>query len=421
MELHVPYRPTPVPPGFAEPGHPTLLTKAGSDAFPEGYRPDIDGLRAVAVAAVIAFHAFPSLAPGGFIGVDVFFIISGYLISGLIFGQLKRGRFSIREFYYRRIKRIFPALIAVLIACFIVGSQILLSEEFKKLGSHIVSAALFIANFKYWSEAGYFDAAAETKPLLHLWSLAVEEQFYLLWPALVWAAWRLRLNLFLVAVCIAVPSFILNVVDVQFQNLPAAFYSPGTRFWELMLGTMLAWAGSPSTFSPTLRNCQSAGGFALIFLAVALIARDAQFPGWWAVLPTAGTALIINAGPQVWLNRIILSHPAFVGFGLISYPLYLWHWPLLSFAAVAEGGPPAPAVRITAVMLSIILAFVTYKIIEKPIRYGDRNVVAVCAALCVLMLAIGLIDWTWHAGWQAANHDESNVGECRRDRHRKRE
>ena len=112
MELHVPYRPTPVPPGFAEPGHPTLLTKAGSDAFPEGYRPDIDGLRAVAVAAVIAFHAFPSLAPGGFIGVDVFFIISGYLISGLIFGQLKRGRFSIREFYYRRIKRIFPALIA---------------------------------------------------------------------------------------------------------------------------------------------------------------------------------------------------------------------------------------------------------------------------------------------------------------------
>ena len=179
MELRVPDRLVLVPPGFTEPGQPTPLTKAGWEAIAQGYRPDIDGLRAVAVAAVIVFHAFPSLAPGGFVGVDVFFVISGYLISGLIFGQLKRGRFSIREFYYRRIKRIFPALIAVLIACFIVGSQILLSEEFKKLGSHIVSAALFIANFKYWSEAGYFDAAAETKPLLHLWSLAVELQRFI--------------------------------------------------------------------------------------------------------------------------------------------------------------------------------------------------------------------------------------------------
>jgi peptidoglycan/LPS O-acetylase OafA/YrhL len=140
-----------------------------------------------------------------------------------------------------------------------------------------------------------------------------------------------------------------------------------------MLGTMLACAGSPSTFSPTLRNCQSVGGFVLIFLVVALIARDAQFPGWWAVLPTAGTALIINAGPQVWLNRTILSHPALVGIGLISYPLYLWHWPLLSFALVAEGGPPPLAVRIAAVTFSLILAFVTYKIIEKQYRRPSRN------------------------------------------------
>ena len=196
----------------------------------DAYRADIDGLRALAVIAVMLFHAFPSVLPGGFVGVDVFFVISGYLISGIIIQGFEKGTFTFREFYYRRIKRIFPALIVVLLGCFIIGWSSLLVEEFKQLGSHIVSAALFISNFKYWHEAGYFDKAAELKPLLHLWSLGVEEQFYIVWPFLLWAAWKTRINFFLFALCVAIPSFVLNIVHVQDHNLTAAFFSRSHGF-----------------------------------------------------------------------------------------------------------------------------------------------------------------------------------------------
>jgi peptidoglycan/LPS O-acetylase OafA/YrhL len=225
---------------------------------PGAYRTDIDGLRGLAVIAVIGFHAFPSAVPGGFVGVDVFFVISGYLISGIIFGNLNRGTFSFRNFYYRRIKRIFPALIVVLIGCFFLGRLVLLPEEFKTLGSDIVSGAAFISNFKYWHEAGYFDSVAGTKPLLHLWSLGIEEQFYIVWPLLLWAAKKRKLN-FLVAICVGIASFVLNVVDVH-HNPVAAFYSPASRFWELMLGAMLVFSSRPNPNQRLLRNIESIAG-----------------------------------------------------------------------------------------------------------------------------------------------------------------
>jgi peptidoglycan/LPS O-acetylase OafA/YrhL len=204
------------------------------------YRPDIDGLRAFAVLAVVAFHAFPNWIRGGFIGVDVFFVISGYLISTIIFENLDKGTFSFTEFYARRIKRIFPALLLVLIACFTFGWFTLLADAYKQLGKHIAAGAGFISNFTLWDEAGYFDNSTETKPLLHLWSLGIEEQFYIVWPLLIWFAWKRKFNLLTITIVVAIASFILNIKGIQ-HDLVATFYSPQTRFWELLSGSLLAW------------------------------------------------------------------------------------------------------------------------------------------------------------------------------------
>ncbi|MFA6121206.1 MAG: acyltransferase, partial [Sideroxydans sp.] len=200
------------------------------------YRADIDGLRAIAILAVVGFHAFPTWVKGGFIGVDVFFVISGFLISTIIFGSLSRDAFSFAEFYARRIKRIFPALFLVLVASFVFGWFALLADEYKQLGKHIAGGAGFVSNFVLWGESGYFDNAAETKPLLHLWSLGIEEQFYFVWPLLLWFAWKRRFNLLTIALVVAVVSFALNVFTVRSDPV-AAFYSPLTRFWELMVGS----------------------------------------------------------------------------------------------------------------------------------------------------------------------------------------
>ena len=378
------------------------------------YRADIDGLRAIAILAVVGFHAFPTWVKGGFIGVDVFFVISGFLISTIIFGSLNRNAFSFTEFYARRIKRIFPALVLVLAASFAFGWFQLLADEYKQLGKHIAGGAGFVANFVLWGESGYFDNAAETKPLLHLWSLGIEEQFYFIWPLLLWFAWKKRFNLLTIALLVATISFALNIFTVHNDSV-AAFYSPQTRFWELMIGSILAYvmlykhdafAGVRQrldkwlcavTYShasgqsgDTLRNVQSLLGVALIAIGVMVIARDRQFPGWWALLPTLGAALIIAAGTHAWFNRTVLSSRVLVWFGLISYPLYLWHWPLLSFARLVEGGLPSRDVRMAAVAIAILLAWLTYKLIEQPIRF-NRHGKATTLTLAVLMLVIGLV------------------------------
>src|SRR5262249_5222476 len=204
------------------------------------YRPDIDGLRAIAVLSVVAFHAFPSWVTGGFIGVDVFFVISGFLISTIIFENLDRGTFSFAEFYARRIKRIFPALLLVLIASYAFGWFALLADEYKQLGKHIAAGAGFVSNIVSWNEAGYFDNSAETKPLLHLWSLGIEEQFYIVWPLLLWLAWKRKFNLLTITILVAVVSFYLNAKGIK-EDAVATFYSPQTRFWELFCGSLLAW------------------------------------------------------------------------------------------------------------------------------------------------------------------------------------
>lgn len=204
------------------------------------YRSDIDGLRAVAILSVVGFHAFPFWVKGGFVGVDIFFVISGFLISTIIFGNLERNTFSFIEFYSRRIKRIFPALLVVLIACFAFGWFALLADDYKQLGKHMAAGAGFASNIVLWNESGYFDKAAETKPLLHLWSLGIEEQFYIVWPLLLWFAWKSRFNLLAMTFSVVAVSFVLNVRGIR-TDAVAAFYSPQTRFWELLVGSVLAW------------------------------------------------------------------------------------------------------------------------------------------------------------------------------------
>jgi peptidoglycan/LPS O-acetylase OafA/YrhL len=380
------------------------------------YRADIDGLRAVAILSVVGFHAFPNSVKGGFIGVDIFFVISGFLISTIIFSNLERDSFSFIEFYSRRIKRIFPALLLTLIACYAFGWFVLFADEYQQLGKHIAGGAGFISNLVLWKESGYFDNAAETKLLLHLWSLGIEEQFYIIWPLLLWFAWKRRLNLLTITIIVLVISFALNINKVH-SDAVAAFYSPQTRFWELLVGAVLAYTTlykqnivtksknrldillgliiykqAPEANGNTLRNVQSLLGAALITIGVLVITKEKHFPGWWAVLPTVGAVLIISAGTQAWLNRTVLSNRVLVWFGLISFPLYLWHWPLLSFARIIESEKTSQGIRITAVIISIVFAWLTYKLIEKPIRFGKYSN-AKTIVLLVLMIAVGFIGY----------------------------
>jgi peptidoglycan/LPS O-acetylase OafA/YrhL len=355
------------------------------------YRPDVDGLRAIAVGAVLAFHAFPQLAPGGFAGVDVFFVISGFLISGIILDGLRDGSFSFADFYWRRVRRIFPALALVLAACLLLGWLLLLPDEYRQLGKHVAAGAAFLSNVLLWRETGYFDTAAELKPLLHLWSLGVEEQYYVVWPLLLFLCRaRLRLMLALI-VAVAAVSFCANLW-LTAKTESAAFYLPFGRFWELMAGSLLAYAVRQRTHEVAYPHAMSALGAALVLGSFALLHDELSFPGGWALLPVVGTALMIWAGPGAWLNRYVLSRPGMVWLGLISYPLYLWHWPLMSFASIAQGGTPSIATRLALCALSVLLAWLTYELVEKKIRFAKLPSVARAAvpALAASMAALGL-------------------------------
>ncbi len=365
---------------------------------PGRYRADLDGLRAIAVLAVVGFHAFPTALRGGFVGVDIFFVISGFLISSIVFTRVERSSFSIVEFYDRRIRRIFPALILVMTASLLFGFHALLADEYEQLGKHVAGGAGFLLNFMLWRESGYFDNAAQTKPLLHLWSLAIEEQFYLFWPLVLAFVWKRRWSLLGPTVAVAALSFVANM-DIVDRSPAAAFYLPFTRFWELMVGSVLAYAllRRPEAVE-RYKDAQGMIGLALIVGSVLWIDESAPFPGWRALLPTLGTALVITAGQTALPNRTLLSDRSLVWIGLISYPLYLWHWPLLSFAQIVEGATPPPDVRLIAVVGSIGLAWLTYAFVERRIRFGTRSprVVFGLVGLMALLGAGGFIVYATH-------------------------
>lgn len=369
------------------------------------YRPDIDGLRAVAILAVLVFHANSALLPGGFCGVDVFFVISGFLITRIIVQELESGQFGLRGFYARRARRLLPALSIVLPTTLVLGWLILLPNEFTQLGADVVGAAVFSSNvLLYKGVVAYFLAA--NRPLLHLWSLAVEEQFYLLWPALVYIAWKLgKRRIASIAAAVSVASFVANIAVVSLDS-PAAFYLPWNRLWELSCGAVLAGLQQhlPGTTVTTTQraaslsgwlrqqrlNLYSSSGAILLIVSFLRLNGKMEFPGYWGLLPTTGAALILGAGPRTWLSRHILSRPPVVFIGLVSYPLYLWHWPLLCFTRLLVPEPVPPALLAGVVLLAFLLAVITYVFVEQPVRHrrdGPAFPIAICTVLggCALV------------------------------------
>lgn len=352
------------------------------------YRPDIDGLRALSIVAVVIYHAFPKLLPGGFVGVDIFFVISGYLITRIILQDMQTQRFTLASFYKRRIQRIVPAVLLILVFCLVVGWWVLLPYEYAMLGKQTGAAAVFAPNILFWSEAGYFDTDSRLKPLLHLWSLGVEEQFYLAWPLLLLVLVRLKGSLFLLIASLLLASFAASILVTT--DAAARFFLPHFRVWELLAGALLACR--PVTSLPGRAGVALAcGGLALLVAATLLISSGSNFPGWWALLPTTGAALIIFAGPGNYVSRALGSR-ALVFIGKISFPLYLWHWPLLTFARLMESAEPQPSIRLAAIALSVALAWMSYRLVETPLRYQPGRAVPTMLITALLLTgAAGLV------------------------------
>jgi peptidoglycan/LPS O-acetylase OafA/YrhL len=355
------------------------------------YRRDIDGLRAVAVMLVVAFHYFRQDWPGGFVGVDIFFVISGFLITGIIVRELDAEKFTLLTFYVRRVRRIFPALIVLLCVVLLLGWLWLLPSAYAQLSSDVVAGAAFSANIALWLKSGYFDIESAKKPLLHLWSLGIEEQFYLAWPLVLMLAARLRFNLLAVAASLAALSFALNVAMVG-KDPVATFYLPFTRAWELLAGGLLAMNFDRIAHGATASNLRALAGSILIAAAVLVLDPESRFPGAWALLPVMGSALLLSA-PSAWGCRHLLSNPVMVWFGLISYPLYLWHWPLRVFFTAIKFNPLTLIESWLTIGLSILLAWATYRFIETPIRFGRPNpakALSLCAGMVMVAIA-GLV------------------------------
>ena len=326
------------------------------------YRADIDGLRGIAILLVIGFHTFPQWVRAGFIGVDIFFVISGFLISKIILTGLQKGHFSFMDFYGRRIRRLFPSLILLFSALLVFGWFALDVTEFKLLGKHVGSASFFFANFTMLHEQGYFDNAAITKPLLHLWSLSLEEQFYLFWPLTLLLLTKIKIRSRVPLLLLLAASLLFSL---SFLNMEAGgFYLPQARMWELLLGALLAHLQLRQEAKYT-----ALAGLLLIAVALLLVDSFRPFSSAWMLLPTLGAALIICASEKSWVNAKVLSQPALVAIGLISYPLYLFHWPLLSLATIFANGHPSGILKLTMIFAAGLLAWCSHRYVEIPVRF----------------------------------------------------
>jgi|APLak6261663543_1056040.scaffolds.fasta_scaffold01058_4 peptidoglycan/LPS O-acetylase OafA/YrhL len=335
------------------------------------YRPDIDGLRALAVLSVVLFHAGFAWLPGGFVGVDVFFVISGYLITQILIDEVGTSRFSIARFYVRRARRILPALYFISFIVFFLGAIFLLPIEFVGLSKTILATNLFSSNFFFWKHDNYFDTSAELKPLLHTWSLAVEEQFYIFWPLFLAFSlrrgWRLHwLILLLIFFSFAFASLLLLKKPIT------VFYLPMFRAWELLIGAWLATEVLSNIEGKLWKNGCSLIGLGLLVLSALFLNKSLPFPGWNALPPCMSAVLIIAAGKDAVVNRYLLSARPLVFLGLISYSLYLWHWPLLAYIRVLNLGQLPLLYAAVAVILSIMLAALTWKYVEQPFRHGGQ-------------------------------------------------
>ncbi|MEG3089306.1 acyltransferase family protein [Sphingomonas sp. PB4P5] len=361
------------------------------------YRPDIDGLRALAILPVLFYHVGSTLVSGGFIGVDVFFVISGYLITRTIRDEIDSNSFSIIAFYERRARRILPALFATIFTVFIVGALVLMPDEFRELGSRIVAVAFFASNILFWQQADYFAGPVELEPLVHTWSLAVEEQFYIVFPLLLLALSRFfKRRYFGPTLCLAIVSFLLSVAMMNIDRTGDYYLLP-TRAWELLVGSLLAFDRLGTVKRGWFADALSAGGAALILASSMLLTKNSDFPGVNALWPVLGAAAILyaNAGGRTVVGRVLGSKP-FVAIGLISYSLYLVHWPIIVFFRYVLLRDFTAIEKVALISLMFALASLSWRFVERPFRNKHRvsrrqifvgsGVVIALATICGLVI-----------------------------------
>jgi peptidoglycan/LPS O-acetylase OafA/YrhL len=401
------------------------------------YRPDIDGLRAVAVLSVVAYH-YGALLPGGFVGVDVFFVISGYLITRQIVDGLATGTFTFRGFYARRARRILPALFVTMIACFGAGFLLFPPQRFSELAASVLAAAFSVSNIYFWQSAGYFDAAAITKPLLHTWSLSIEEQFYLVYPAallLAFRAWRAS-GIVAALVGAGLVSFALTLSFQDGSSVlvawsasarrwfgdgqAAIFYFAPFRAFEFALGGLLVWA--PALKRAAAREALLGAGLTLIACSVYAYSHKLIYPSWYALAPCVGAALAIQAGNARYAGWV-LKTPVAVRIGLVSYSLYLVHWPVIVFAQHVLFRSLTPYELLAAGLASYLIAETMYRFVERPFRnyrhYPRARILPYGAAVAVsALLVIGMSHsvranggWTWRLNEAALRLTSANAWE----------
>lgn len=381
------------------------------------YRRDIDGLRAIAVIAVVIFHAFPNYFHGGFVGVDIFFVISGFLITQIILDEINKGRFRVRDFYSRRIRRIFPSLAVVLVTAILLGWFILLPEDLASFGTLLSGSTVFVINFLLWNQVGYFDTSSIEKPLLHLWSLSIEEQFYLVWPALLIISFKMKRNFLALAGTTALVS--LGGAFYCRHNYPDfSFYSPLTRFWELLVGALLAhgFTSSEGFMSKVLvrsKNREIIVSIAGIVLLCAITLGSESRSFLTVALGVFASAGVIAFGAGTKTSVKVIGNPVFVWVGLISYPLYLWHWIFLSYAEIYYGKTPPLSVCAASIGLSVFLSFLCYRFLEIRMRsrtHESRKVITLLAIMVVIGL-IGVALQSSHGARSRISSSAANVAQ----------
>lgn len=361
------------------------------------YRTDIDGLRAVAVGGVVLFHAFPTLLTGGFIGVDVFFVLSGYLITAIIRSDAEAGTFSIAGFYERRFRRILPALLAMVVVTSLAAVAILPPSELGNYGKSLAGVGLFASNIVFWNDSGYFDTASANKPLLHTWSLAVEEQFYIVWPIVAALLVRMGRRRLLAGFVWATVGLSLLAAIAAVRYAPSqAFYLLPYRAWELGMGALLATGAVPSLRTRGMREATAWAGLALIVVPMLVYTEATPFPGLAALPPCLGALLILHAGQGVETQAgRMLSWRPMLFVGLVSYSFYLWHWPLLVLPRIALNRPLTPVEAVLAVAVALGLAALSLRHVERPFRgrgtiaLSRRKVLSASVAGCAALTLAG--------------------------------
>ena len=357
------------------------------------YRSEIDGLRALAVVPVILFHAGFELFNGGFIGVDVFFVISGYLITTIIIEDMENNCFSFIYFYERRVRRILPALFFVILACIPFAWMWMVPGQMKDFSQSIVAVSLFASNLLFWKESGYFEPSAEEKPLLHTWSLAVEEQYYVFFPIFLFLTWRFgKTRVFWIIVAMASISLILSEWGWR-NKVTANFYLAPTRVWEIFAGSIAAFVVQKKGVQKS--EIMSLLGLLAIIFAFLFYDEKTPFPSVYTLVPVVGVVLLIMFGDKETLAAKLLGTKLFVGIGIISYSAYLWHQPLFAFVKIRILGEPSQLLMLALTVFSLFLAILSWRYIEKPFRdkkqYTRKHIFLLSAATLVMLIIFGLI------------------------------